>query len=209
MDEVAEAIALLRRYPAALIADACDGRGVVPSFVQPIVAGATVAGRAYTVRSQPGDNLAIHIAISSAEPGSVIVAEAGEEEYALWGEVASIAAVEARLAAFVTDGFVRDRAEMARTGISVFARGVSIRKAKKQDPGTHDVKIVWGATTVRPGDIVVGDVDGLVIVPPDRLETVVGKLERMAQGEQDVLRGLKQGKSTLQLLGLPNREVQP
>ena len=187
----------------SLLHEAMGKRGALNHDFKPIYRGGRVLGRALTVRGRPGDNLMLHLAISRARPGDVIVATFdGCVEAGGWGEIASRAAQLRGIAGLVTDGAVRDVDAIARLNFPVFARGVSIKGTTKRLQGELNQPISIGGVTVHPGDIVVGGTDGVVVVPATELETVLARAEKIKNAEEDMLRKLEQGASTLDLLGL-------
>ncbi|MFD7070072.1 RraA family protein [Streptomyces sp. NPDC059913] len=143
------------------------GRGQVMDIgIRPLwTPSPRVAGPAFTVRCPPGDNLMLHAAIHRAEPGSVIVVESGDVDFALAGGNMCAVAQRRGIAAFVADGVIRDLAEVRAMGFPVFARGViPIPGTKKAvEPLNHPVRC--GGVDVAAGDIVVADEEGVVVVP--------------------------------------------
>jgi len=194
----------IRGLSAAVVSDAMPTVGVLPASIIPQIPVETVVvGPAYTVKLPSGDNLGIHIAIAEAPRSSVIVAHVnGDAEFGIWGEIASTAASEADLTGFVTNSFVRDAPELTRIGFPVFARGRSVRKAHKQSPGVQQVPLRFGDTWVRSGDVVVADSDGVVFIPRGRVAEVVSDAKQILAEEQNVVAGLREGKTTLELLNL-------
>ncbi len=193
----------LESLSVATLADALDGRGVVSAEICPQVPVTTIAGPAYTVSLDAGDNFGLHLALTEAPPGSILVAACPEPpEHGIWGAIMSTAAVHARLVGFVTNGLVRDRTRLAEIGFPVFARGICVRRAAKADSGRSGVVVQLCGQSVSPGDVVCGDSDGLVVIPADGLEEIVHRAEEIDAKERDVLRGLSEGRTTLELLGL-------
>jgi 4-hydroxy-4-methyl-2-oxoglutarate aldolase len=187
----------------ATLADAMNGRGVVSTQIQAQVPLGTAAGPAYTVSLGAGDNLGLHLALAEAPRGSIVVATCPDEpQRGIWGAIMSAAASAAGLAGFATNGFVRDRSRLAELGFPVFAQGVCVRRAAKADRGRRGTAVTLGGQAVSPGDIVCGDADGLVVIPRDNLEDVVSRAEEIEAHERDVLVGLSEGRTTLELLGL-------
>jgi 4-hydroxy-4-methyl-2-oxoglutarate aldolase len=139
-----------------------------------------VAGPAYTVRTVKHDNLMLHAAIYHAEPGDVIVVEAGDDEMAVAG--ANVCAVAQRrgVAGFVIDGVIRDVAESRARGFSLFARGVSPLPGGQDGPGAIGGPITCGGVRVNPGDVVVADEEGIVAVARARAETVLKNAQARA-----------------------------
>ncbi len=136
---------------------------------------ARAAGPAYTVECAPGDNLMFHAAIYRAAPGSVIVVKAGDVDYAVSGGNVCRVAQKRGVAAFVVDGVVRDVAEARENGFPIFARGVSSIPGGKEIVTELNQPVQCGGVRVEPGDCVVGDEEGIVVVP---LLTLAETLEK-------------------------------
>lgn len=131
-----------------------------------------IAGPAYTVRCPPGDNLMLHAAIYRAAPGSVIVVEAGDVDYAMSGGNVCAIAQQRGIAGFVVDGVIRDIAEVRAAQFPVFARGVVPVPGRKQQMGTLNQPITCGGVEVHPGDMVVADEEGIAVIPAADQEAV-------------------------------------
>jgi 4-hydroxy-4-methyl-2-oxoglutarate aldolase len=132
-----------------------------------------VAGPAFTVRCPPGDNLMLHAAIHRADPGSVIVVQAGDVDYAVSGGNVCAVAQRRGIAAFVVDGVIRDIAEVRDMGFPVFARGVMPIPGAKDVVEPLNEPVQCGGVTVAAGDVVVADEEGIVVVPTARREQVL------------------------------------
>ncbi|MFE7896260.1 RraA family protein [Streptomyces sp. NPDC057424] len=132
-----------------------------------------VAGAAFTVRCPPGDNLMLHAAIHRAGPGSVVVVESGDLDYALAGGNVCAVARRRGITAFVADGVIRDLAEVRDMGFPVFARGVIPIPGTKSAARPLNERVRCGGVTVDPGDTVVADEEGVVVVPGARREEVL------------------------------------
>jgi regulator of RNase E activity RraA len=132
-----------------------------------------VAGPAYTVYCPPGDNLMLHAAIYRAQPGSIIVVQAGDADHALAGGNVCAVAQRRGIAAFVLDGVIRDVAEVRSKRFPVFARGVIPIPGGKQLIGTLNTPVTCGGVEVAPEDVVVADEEGIVVVAKQRLETTL------------------------------------
>lgn len=132
-----------------------------------------VAGPAYPVRCPAGDNLMLHAAIYRAAPGSIIVVEAGDTDYAVAGGNVCAVAQRRGVAAFVVDGVIRDLAEARQNRFPVFARGVIPIPGAKDAVGVLNGPVRCGGVEVAPGDLVVADEEGIVAVPQARLEAVL------------------------------------
>ncbi|MBI2755542.1 MAG: RraA family protein [Chloroflexi bacterium] len=136
--------------------------------------GGTMVGTAITVRTAPGDNLMVHAALDLAEPGDVLVVDAGGDlSHAIVGELMARMAQLKGLAGFVIDGAMRDVAGIRELGFPVYARGATPAGPYKSGPGEVNVEIACGGVVVRPGDVLVGDEDGIVVVARDEAASVV------------------------------------
>lgn len=187
---------------AALLHEALGKRGALQHDVRPAWPGAKILGRALTVKSMPGDNLMLHIAVSIAQPGDVLVVNCdGFLEAGIWGEIITVAAQERGIRGLVTDGATRDTEQIARLGFPVFSRGLSIKGTTKRQKGEINRPIVIAGAIVNPGDIVVADTDGVAIVPAAEVDAAAAKAHEIQQREAGVIARLKQGELTLDLLG--------
>ncbi len=139
-----------------------------------------VAGPAYPVRCAPGDNLMLHAAIYRAAPGSIIVVEAGDNNYAVAGSNVCAVAQKHGIAAFVIDGVIRDLAELRAQRFPVFARGVSPIPGGKDKLDVLNGTVRCGGVEVAPGDIVVADEEGIIVIPVADQEAVLRKAQTRA-----------------------------
>lgn len=159
--------------PPTTLADLLGREQVMDIGIRPLWDSPRVAGPAYTVRCEPGDNLMLHAAIYRAEPGSVIVVESGDTQYALAGGNVCAVAQRRGIAAFVLDGVIRDLGEIREAGFPVFSRGVVPIPGAKEKIGELGVPARVGGVLVYPGDIVVADEEGVVVTPAARQEEVL------------------------------------
>ncbi|WP_152043221.1 4-carboxy-4-hydroxy-2-oxoadipate aldolase/oxaloacetate decarboxylase [Salinigranum salinum] len=175
--------------PTAILSDVLGARAaVMDSGIDPIYSGIEMAGTALTVKAVPGDNLIIHKAITVAEPGDVIVIDGkGYTETAYLGELMSASCEAHDLSGIIVDGAIRDRAEIEEIGFPVYARGVHPKGPLKHAPGSINVPVTCGGATVAPGDIVVGDDEGVVVVPPNDVEATL-ESAREKQAAERILR---------------------
>ena len=165
--------------------------------------GARVAGPAFCARCADGDNLAIHVAVTAAPTGAVLVVEpGGRREFGFWGEVLTTAAEARGLAGLVIDGGVRDVAALAAHGFPVFTAKVALPGASKVAGGVVGGHATVGDVDVRTGDWIVGDVDGVVVVPADLLDDVLTAGRVRAEKEQGLFEQLRAGATTIELLDL-------
>jgi 4-hydroxy-4-methyl-2-oxoglutarate aldolase len=152
--------------PPTILADLLGREQVMDIGVRPLWPSIPrVAGPAFTVRCPPGDNLMLHAAIYRADPGAVIVVEAGDVDYALAGGNVCAVAQRRGIAAFVLDGVIRDLAEIRELGFPVFARGVMPKPGTRKAVAPFHTRIRCGGVNVDPGDIVVADEEGIAVVP--------------------------------------------
>jgi RraA family protein len=156
--------------------------------------GATLAGPAFTVKTAPGDNLLVHKALDTAQKGDVIVVDAGGSlDNAIIGELMSARAEQRGVAGLVIWGAIRDSAELGAGSYPVFACGVSHRGPYKDGPGEINVPITIGGMVVNPGDIIVGDADGLVAVPLDEAEAVLASAKAILAKETQSMKDIRAG----------------
>jgi regulator of RNase E activity RraA len=156
-----------RDVPAALVSDSQGRQLTLHHAVKPIYQPmARLLGAALTVKARPGDNMMAMKAIEEARPGDVLVISSdGESNLSVWGGIMATMAVRRKIAGVVTDGLVRDVAQIRKTGLPVFATGLTPAAPTKDGPGQLNTVIACGNVVVQPGDIVIGDEDGVVIVP--------------------------------------------
>lgn len=177
------------------LVDAMDGRGALDHRIKPMdPANAAFAGPALTALAYPADVVGVYGALWEAEPGDVIVV--ANDAYAGTAVVGDLVAGMMRnkgVAAFVTDGLARDRAGIVATGLPLFAAGVIPASPAANGPGVVGAPITLGGQHVRPGDIVVGDADGVVIVPFDRAEAVLERLAAVRAAEEQAIAAVAAG----------------
>lgn len=168
-------VELFSDLPVADICDALGRNAALPSAIKPLGV-ARLLGTAYTVNLPAGENLLLYYAVDNARPGDVLaVACAGYEERAVCGEIMAALARERGLAGFVVDGAVRDAETLRAMDFPVYARAISPNGPYKDGCGEINAPIAMGNAVIRPGDILVGDADGLVAVDRDEAEAVVAR----------------------------------
>jgi 4-hydroxy-4-methyl-2-oxoglutarate aldolase len=187
---------------AANLSDSCSGEGALDPLIVAQWEGARLCGPALPVECGFGDNLAIHRALEAATPGVVLVVNARGHRAGYCGEVMAVAAVARGVAGLVVDGCVRDSDAIAELGLPVFALGRSILKTVKHEPGRVGEPVVAGGVLVRPGDVIVGDADGVVAVRAERLDEVVAASRARVVKEAGVMERLRAGELTMDVLGL-------
>ena len=165
--------------------------------------GGHLAGPAHTIQTAVGDSATVHRALQEAPPGSVIVIDAqGSEARAVWGGVLTVAAMARGARGAVVDGVVRDLDEIAALGFTVFARGTCPAGPHKGFRGSVGVPVQCGGVIVEPGDIVVGDADGVTVVPAGRAGDALIEVERIAARERGWVERIEAGESSASILGL-------
>jgi 4-hydroxy-4-methyl-2-oxoglutarate aldolase len=196
---------VLSRLAASDVATVHEAAGRIGDLdrrIRPIQQDVTVAGRAVTAGVQPGDNLAVHLAILEANPGDVLVVAANGHVAGYWGEIMAVAAQERGIAGLVIDGGCRDTAALRRRGFPVWAAGVSVHGCVKQQRGVVNGQVAAGGIVVNPGDYVLADDDGVVVISAARIEDVLAAAEARTAKEDDIMSGLANGGTTIELMGL-------
>lgn len=180
-----ELIAAFATAPTGPVVDAMGRRGALDEKIRPLTTRTQFCGGALTVWTIPRDNLAPYAALKFARPGDVlVVATGGADEVSVLGDIAIGMARNAGIIAIVTDGLVRDLDGIERVGIPVFARGLSPNSPFKNGPGEIGGTIAIGQRTVSAGDIVIGDRDGVVVIPRSAAESVRSNLEAVKAKER-------------------------
>lgn len=193
-----EILAGLAEAGVSTVHEADQRRGALAPGLRPIQRGARIAGSAITVSCHPGDNLMIHAAVETCRPGDLlVVTTTSPSTDGMLGELLATSLAARGVRGVVLDAGVRDVAELNAMGFPVWARAVSPQGTVKASPGSVNVPVVCGGQPVRPGDAVVADDDGIVVVPRERAETVLAaararlaseaaKRSRLAAGELGV-----------------------
>ena len=192
-----------RGPPTATASDAMDRSQAMCAAIKPVRPGLVLCGQARTVQAMVGDNSALHLAVSLARPGEVVVVDAaGHEDTAVWGDILTSAAIARGLAGVVIDGATRDVARIRELGFPAFCRAVVPRGPHKGFGGVIDGPVAVGGVPVGPGDLVLGDDDGVTVVPLSRLASVRAAIDAIVEKERQLLAGVAAGRSTAQLLGI-------
>lgn len=182
---------------AATAHEAFGRQGAVDSAIKPIYPGMTILGSAFTLVTQPGDNLTIHAALKLAKPGDVLVIDAGDyTEQGSFGDVMATSALALGIAGLVTNGGVRDAASIRDLGFPIFSRSVSIKGTVKETLGPINQPISFGGVTVNPGDLVIGDDDGLVVIPLEEIDAVLAVAKKREEKEARIRAELAKGRTT-------------
>lgn len=195
IDRVAPALVkAARRFPASILADVGGRRGTLGGRIQPLAKTMKLAGPAFTVEVRPGDNLMIHAALNLAQPGDVIVVDGkGDLSCALTGALMAAHAQKAGIAGFVIDGAVRDTEECAAGKFPVFAAGANPNGPLKGAAGRINWPISVAGTAVNPGDLIVGDADGVVVVPREAAAEILGAAQAKIDSEAERMKAIARG----------------
>jgi len=201
-DDLANLIERLRPLPAATVYEAAGKLGDMAPNIRPMLPGARLLGPAFTVKAMPSDNMVVFKAIAAAPEGSVLVIDAGDTDRStIWGGTSTVASVARGLAGLVTNAAVRDMDEILASGWPVFAAGVAVRGTSKAHPGWIGIPVVVGGVNVNPGDIILADSDGVIVIPPARLAEIVPKAEEKRRDEIDKEDRLRRGESIASVMG--------
>jgi 4-hydroxy-4-methyl-2-oxoglutarate aldolase len=190
------------RFSTATLHEAGGKIGALPSGIKPLAGSMRICGPAITVHSPPVDNIMLHEAILAAEPGDVLVCEvSGEYEAGYWGDIMTRAGKERQIQGLVIDGCVRDSREIIEMNFPVFSRGLCIRGTNKYGGGTINHPIKIGDVVVEPGDLVVGDQDGLVVLPRLEVNEIFARAQQREIDEKWISEELTKGKTTMEIYG--------
>jgi 4-hydroxy-4-methyl-2-oxoglutarate aldolase len=192
-------IEAFKKLPLGNICDANDKGGNMDSGIKPLDPLCKMAGPAYTVKAHPADNVAIHKAIYEAPKGSVLVVDAGGFCRGHFGEIMALACIQRGIAGLVIDGGVRDANDIQEMNFPVFSRGINPGGTQKEVVGVTGQPIICGGLLVNSGDMIIGDRDGVVVVPQDRIQSILEKAQAIAAKEEKVLAMLREGKTTIEI----------
>ncbi len=199
-----EELELWSHIPTSIISDELNRTGTLHSEVRPLQSNFSFAGQALTVQCMVGDNAPIHYAMTVAWPGCVMVVDGrGHKDTALFGEILGEAALAKGVIAVIIDGAVRDSAELRESDLYVYTRGIVPNGPHKGFGGAINVPIQCAGVNVSPGDLVVADDDGVVIVPPQSMPGLRARCDARIASEADRIERIKAGATTIDLLGFP------
>lgn len=189
-----EIVERFARLPVANVSDSMSRMTAAGARLRPMHKAGGMAGVALTVKTRPGDNLMIHKAMAMAEPGGVIVVDAGGDlTNALIGEMMLTRIIKSGLAGIVIDGAVRDAGFIGSQNFPVFAAGVTHRGPYKNGPGEINVPIAIDGMVIQPGDLIIGDDDGLLCVPFDDVDAVLKAATAKYEAEQKQIANIMAG----------------
>ncbi|ADB59719.1 Dimethylmenaquinone methyltransferase [Haloterrigena turkmenica DSM 5511] len=196
-----DVVSAFEEIPSTIVSDVTGNIGLsMDSGLQPAYNDIEMAGSAITVNASPGDNLIIHKAITMAEPGDVLVIDSeGYTETGHFGELMCKSCQVNGICGIVIDGAYRDSKAIGEMEFPVYGRGTHPRGPLKQDPGSINVPISCGGVTVEPGDIVVGDDDGLAVVPRESAAEILERSYDKLESEDEVREELVEGEYLFEL----------
>ena len=186
---------MLASYATADISDQLNGLYTLDPAIKPHGAGNKVCGPCFTVKLPPGDNLMLHKALEVAQPGDVIVVDGGgQQSRAQAGEMVAQKAKHKKIAAIVVDGLIRDLESVEESDFTIFAKGVTPLGPTKNGPGEINTPINCGGIVIHPGDIVIGDEDGLVVVPQQHLNLIIERMGSWKEATSKYIENVRKGK---------------
>ena len=194
------------KISAATMHEAAGKIGALPSYLKPISSGMKICGRAYPVKGPSGCNLWLHRAIAKAKRGDVLIADIGDDkEFGYWGDIMGTSSITKGIAGLVIDGCVRDQFELEEMGFPVFSSGLSIRGTEKKFDGKGSLEepITIGNIAIEHGDLVLGDNDGIVIIPENQVEDSITKSIEREDKEDATKKRLRDGETTMAIYNWP------
>lgn len=198
-----EEIETIGKFSPATIHEAQGRRGALSSRLKPIDYRMKLCGPAFTVKCAPRDNIMLQVAINYAQPGDIIVVSAGEyEEAGSFGDVLANACLAKGIGGLVTDTGVRDTLQLRELGFPVFSLSVCIKGTVKETLGVTNEPIIVGGETINPGDVIVGDADGLVVVRKSEVGAVAKLSQAREDAEEGYIAAYKAGRSVVEVSNL-------
>ncbi|KGG88163.1 diguanylate cyclase [Comamonas thiooxydans] len=190
----AEVVQKASSFQAAILADVAGRRGTMNARVAPVHHDMKLAGPAFTVEVRPGDNLMIHAAIALAKPGDILVIDGkGDQTAALMGTLMLSACKKKGLGGVIVDGAIRDKLELLELGFPVFSAGFNPAGPTKFVPGRINHPISCGGAMVNPGDLVVGDADGVVVIERAKAPAMLALADRKVADEAARIEAIARG----------------
>lgn len=196
------------KIPSSIISDAQGRNNTMEASIKPLKINWKIVGSAITVKAMVGNNLGVHQALYLAKEGDILVVDGnGFENIAMWGGILTEIAVKRKIAGLIIDGSIRDVDEALKLNFPIFCKGVSPRGPHKGWGDDVNVPISCGGVPVLPGDIIIGDADGVVVIHKRFAEDVLKSSKKKIEKEKKWIQELKEGKTTLETIGL-NKNIE-
>ena len=198
-----DVIETLGRLGVATVHEAQGRCGLMAPYMRPIYPTARVVGSAVTISSQPGDNLMIHAAVEVCKPGDVlVVTTTSESTDGMFGELLGVSCMAHGIRGLIIDAGIRDTAELTELNFPVWAKAISAQGTVKSTGGSVNIPVVSAGTIVNPGDVIIADADGVVVVPRDWAAEVVRLGQIRLEKEEKIRQRLRNGELGIEFYGL-------
>lgn len=192
----ADIVKIAAAFPASILADVAGRRGALDGRIQPLARSMRMAGPAFTIEVRPGDNLMIHAAMAMARPGDILVIDGkADRTCALMGSIMINACRKLGFGGVVLDAAHRDTLELLELGFPMFSAGANPNGPTKFVPGRINWPVSCGGVSVRPGDLIVGDADGVVAIEREKAESLLALAARKVEDERQRIAGIVSGKA--------------
>lgn len=190
-------------FPTGNLCNAHDRVRALAPAIKPLIPNVRISGRAKTARIRPGQNAAIHHAVHTAQPGDILVVDGGgSERFGPFGDLLASACMAKGIVGAVFDCAVRDSTDIRALGFQLFGRGYHPEPTAKTDPGEIDVPVVIGGVLIQPGDVVVGDEDGVVAFDATIADEVAVRVAEVVEREERIRARIAKGETTYEIFNL-------